>query len=906
MDPRQAADKPEAEDAQYTPVDDLPVEKDFHERVLNPDLLSDEEDDGPVNETASQLDSVLDDLVSEPSGELPEDLSGSLSEDEALWAKINGRIDGESGQDEPEQASLPPTEVDRTLGAPPSFEEVPPQPEVPDMAAEPEKPQEEPRGDDEQPELHMASRRALLAASNFLPIDLRDPKEGVNEINLPLSAFGDLETGQTGFISISVRPAPGFKEMAREWLKMRKAGSDPDTKKTFFQSVTGLVRYMYAYLTVAMAEPRKGGEKPTPPWRRGKDLQPLPAGQIDDDEKASWKDAKAKVMSKSHFEVIMRAGVVGPEEYAQIGDGILDEVCLNVDAFNTPHQAIIWESGNDLDALLGNMGSAPQNDIGMILSDKEVAVLAHPMDDTVKPHNVKASISNFKQLALDSPIPVEDPYEPQKGVIPIGLMNANSEDEMVIGMNNAELDKHLITVGKTGSGKSEWLKWVVHGISKADYPLVLIDPHGQLSEEIFYSLIINSPERHDDLVFFDLADERYPVAMNPLDVSSLAAVDGAVGSVKQMLSSPSVGLAKGNAPRAIGYAEEAMIALCHANLVLEDPLTKCTLLDVLTFFQDPEFRRVIVDCCQNTAIQQRYDPDTGPFEVMGEKKQVEETAAVTRSFNDLGRSAAFQAVFSSPENKLDFARLIGSNKIVLIKLSRFGSGQAELGAFVGSLVLPWLLSSMSQWGRTKDPRTGEVSGRGCRVMVDEAPTLMGAGSSVPQVLAEARKWDLGLVLAAQFLDQFDASIIDAALVNTNSKISMVQDPNKASPIAKAIAGASPKVKPEDIASLPNYHFYGNILLPSDNGVSNTGPFSAACLPMIDHTLDDNHYAVADQVIERSRKLVSNNLEDVHELNRKRISNIMAALKTRVIEDRNQDLGESVIQDGDQFDGWSTE
>ncbi|WP_348240159.1 hypothetical protein, partial [Salmonella enterica] len=85
-------------------------------------------------------------------------------------------------------------------------------------------------------------------------------------------------------------------------------------------------------------------------------------------------------------------------------------------------------------------------------------------------------------------------------------------------------------------------------------------------------------------------------------------------------------------------------------------------------------------------------------------------------------------------------RLVSENKIVLVKLARF-SHQAQLGEFVGSLIVPWLLASMDDWGRKKDSETGQYVGTGCRVFVDEAPRLFRSpDSSVIKALAEARKW----------------------------------------------------------------------------------------------------------------------------------------------------------------------
>jgi len=741
---------------------------------------------------------------------------------------------------------------------------------------------EQPQG----PGLYMATRRANLGGANHLPIDLPDSKDAIDEINHALAAFADLQYGQTGMIRWSLRQVPGFREEARGWLRARKSGNDPDAqKKGFLPSLIEHVKYALTYIFYSVNEVNSPGsmEKPLSPWQRGKDLTPLPASQVDPEEKQAWKEAEEKARDTAHYEAVMRVAAFGAEEHKDDLDMIVEEAAAGLEVFSTPHQQIIWEQGAPLDTALGLMGARQPEEIGMILSAVEMGTLAHVPDDITNPHGVKVNRSYFKQMPLSNPIVVDDPLEPQGGIIPIGIQNPRSEDRQVIGLNNSQLDQHLIVTGKTGSGKSEWMKWIVFGVAKADYPMVLIDPHGQLSDEIMNALIMNCPDRIDDIVYCDISDSEHPVALNPLDINSMEEVESTVHSVIEMLGSPKVNIDKGGAPRAMVYAREALTALCHANLALEDPNTKCTMLDVMTFFSNPEFRHLVVEFCQNELIRQKYDFDTGPFEQMGEKQQLEHVQPIIRAFSELGNSEAFSMVFSSPENKLDFARLISGNKLVIVKLARFAAGgQAELGSFVGALVLPWLLSSMASWGRTKDPITGVQSGRGCRVLVDEAPTLMGAGSSVPQVLAEARKWDLGLLMAAQFLDQFDNSIIDAALANTASKVTMVQDPNKAGPITKAIAGASSKVQPADIANLPNYHFYGNILLPSGapGGLAASGPFTAACMPPINCNLDESALSSREQVIAQSQAQITNSRQAIVEQSRERVSKIMLSLRTQ--------------------------
>jgi hypothetical protein len=744
----------------------------------------------------------------------------------------------------------------------------------------------------ELPQLHMASRRANLAASNNLPIASAEVKSN-DEIGHLLAAFSNLEYGQMGIVRLCCRSVPQFRPEAKEWLRAIKAGEDIEAPaKSIPQKLLAGLRYIGAfsrYHIYNSYKPGLAGEAPRMPWSRGKDLAPLPSSQVDEEDKQAWKSAAEKARDTAHYEVVMRVGAIGQPDDKENLEMIVEEAAAGLDVFTTPHQEIVWEQGNPRDTALGMMGARAPDKPSMVLSAAELASIAHLPDDSTQPHGINVKRSYFKQLPIANPLRIDDPYNPNPGDIPMGLMNPRSEDEVVIGMRNSEFDKHMITVGKTGSGKSEWMKWVIFGIAKSGYPLALVDPHGAAAEDVLNALIINCPERVKDIVFCDISDSQYPVALNPLDVSSREMVEPSVKSIQEMLSNPKVGFDKASAPRAMVYAIDALTALCHANLVLEDPQNKCTLLDVLTFFNDSEFRHLVIEFCQNESIRQKYDLDNGNFEMMSEKTQLEHTQTLTRVFSSLSQTESFSAVFYSPENKLDFGKLIAEKKIILIRLSRF-SHQAELGEFIGSLILPWMLSSMDDWGRKKDEITGELSGSGCRIIVDEAPTMMGPNSSVPTLLAEARKWDLGLIMLAQFLDQFDAQIIDSALANTASKVAMVQDPNKAGPIAKAIAASSSRVTPADIAQLPPFHFYGNVLLPTAGaGLSNSGPFSAACMPMIKSKMDQQHIALRQEIKDRSRRMISNDIEDIRARSRHRIDNLKEALQTKLRDQMHGDF-----------------
>ncbi len=471
-------------------------------------------------------------------------------------------------------------------------------------------------------------------------------------------------------------------------------------------------------------------------------------------------------------------------------------------------------------------------------------------------------------------------------------------DSVPVRCIQVEAEDGIFLAGRTytPTHNSVFLVRLCYGVAKSNYPFVLVDPHGQFSDEVLNSLIVNCPERLDDVVFCDLSNEDFPVAFNPLDIRDRRQIAPTVGSIKEMLSSH-MNLDGSGAPRAIQYAIQAVTALCHANLVLEDPNTKCTLLDVVPFFSQEDFRQMVVEFCDNEAVTQNFNLDTGNFANLSDKEKIAASQPIVRAFTTLANSDAFSAVFSSAQNKLNLGRLIGERKIVIIKLASF-SYQAELGEFVGSLVLPWLLSSMDDWGRHKDEITREESGTGCRVFVDEAPTLYGPDSSVPTVLAQARKWDLGLISVCQSLTQFPQNVREEMLANTKAKWALASDPNVAGPIASAVAGASNLVSKSDIATLPNYHYYANVLLPAPGGgLAPSGPFSARCLPPMNDILSPEQVKIREQVIGRSRQLITNPIREIKAAQKNRRQQIMQALHVRISERVDSEFNPDEVDGG---------
>jgi hypothetical protein len=756
---------------------------------------------------------------------------------------------------------------------------------------------EEEEVEEKGPQFHVAVRRGIFSRNSALSV-MSSPnlEDDFDELSHVLSAFVGLPAGFRGFVRASLRDAPTFKQESSNWSQSIKMGIDPNAKaESGWKKALDWLHFGTKYLWFQAGKDSKAFGGSAPPLRPGQaagQAKPIPASQMDEESKQALNDAKKKLQDSVHYDVSLRVGVVGPAAEQTELERIAEEAANGFSAFNTPYQDIVFVPDSDIEAIRGYM--APDQAGQLVLSAAETGVMFKVPDATMRVDGIQVKYSDFKQISPSNPVILHGmsktylaagddtdvmqlgallgQTEPEPGLVPLGIINKGSEDARIIGMRVNEMDQHLFYCGRTGSGKSELMKWLIWGSAKAGYPIVLIDPHGALSDDVVNGIIMNCPERVKDIVMCDLSSPDFPVGFNPLDIRNHEQIEGTVGAVLSMLERQ-MNFAKSSAPRATNYAYLALTALCEANLHLDDPEAKCTLLHVTQFFLDQQFRQLIVSFCENVAVQEMFNPDNGPYERKQPKQQQEEIGPILRAFQELSRSGAFAAVFASPTNKLDFGKLIMQNKIILIKLARFHT-QQKLGEFIGSLVLPYLLNSMGEWGRTRDPETGQLVGRGCRCFVDEAPRLLGPDSPVEQILAEARKWDMSLTFASQYLTQFDQAVVQAALANTATKMALVLDPASARLIAEAIN--SPLVTKNDIAALPRFHYYGNILLPGGN---NSGAFSAACMPPLACDLRQNPEAKNERenVIKRSRLIIANNIEEIDRIRKKSIESIRTAL-----------------------------
>jgi hypothetical protein len=153
--------------------------------------------------------------------------------------------------------------------------------------------------------------------------------------------------------------------------------------------------------------------------------------------------------------------------------------------------------------------------------------------------------------------------------------------------------------------------------------------------------------------------------------------------------------------------------------------------------------------------------------------------------------------------------------VLLVNLDKgqIGEGPASV---LGSFMVSQLALAAVQRSQV-----AEAARRDFSIVLDEFQTF--TTLSIASMMAELRKFRVGMVLANQHLSQLDPAIRDAVYGNAGSLLSFRVGAKDGEFLTREFA---PTFQAEDIVSLPRYHLYARLLIDGEA----TRPFSSVTLP----------------------------------------------------------------------------
>ena len=403
--------------------------------------------------------------------------------------------------------------------------------------------------------------------------------------------------------------------------------------------------------------------------------------------------------------------------------------------------------------------------------------------------------------ARDLPAP---PGLPTTGLL-LGK-NHYSNVETDIRLGGLDRLRHLYTVGQTGTGKTNFLKnLIIQDIENGD-GVCFIDPHGVDVLDILSRI---PKERIDDVIYFDPAYTERPMGLNMLEYDprfpeQKTFVVDEMFKIFQKLY--------GAVPEAFGPIFEQYFRNA-AMLVVEDPETGSTLMDISRVLADEEFRHLKLSRCRNPVIAHFWEEVAERVSGEGSLKNI--VPYITSKFDIFIANEIMRPIVGQQRSAFNFKDIMDNKKILLVNLSKGRLG--DLNANLIGLVLVGKIM-MTALGRDLAANPPPFY-----LYLDEFQNI--TTNTIAIILSEARKFKLSLTMAHQFISQLRPDIKEAVFGNVGSMAIFRVGPDDSDYLAKQFYGV---LEPKDFLRIKNFHAYLRMLADNKPVI----PFTLETLPFV--------------------------------------------------------------------------
>ncbi len=398
----------------------------------------------------------------------------------------------------------------------------------------------------------------------------------------------------------------------------------------------------------------------------------------------------------------------------------------------------------------------------------------------------------------------------------IGKTNFHNKARL-FGIKLDDRRRHMHIIGKTGMGKSSLMLNMAVSDIQNGHGISLIDPHGDLAE---YLLDCIPPERMHDVIYFNPQDLDNPIGFNVLgDVPKNQrhiVADGLVGVFKKIW-------ADSWGPRLEYILRNAILTLLESD--------ESTLLDIMRILVDKDFRAKIVYKIEDPIIKAFW---LNEFEGYGEKMQAEAVAPIQNKVGQFTSSPLIRNIIGQKKSSFNIREVMDERKILIMNLSKGAVGEGGAQLLGAMMVTKMQMAAMSRVDIPQEERKDFFA------YIDEFQNF--STDSFAEILSEARKYRLSLILAHQYIDQLPETVQSAVFGNVGTTVMFRIGAGDAERFEKEV---SPVLTVEDLVSLPKWKIYLKLMI---DGVT-SAPFSADTL--IDPAVQE--ISLKEQIIEFSSK-----------------------------------------------------
>ena len=390
--------------------------------------------------------------------------------------------------------------------------------------------------------------------------------------------------------------------------------------------------------------------------------------------------------------------------------------------------------------------------------------------------------------------------------------------------------RHIYAVGKTGMGKTALLENMAIQDVMEGRGIGFVDPHGEAAENL---LDFIPSSRVNDVVYFNPADTEYPIAFNVME---------SVGfEQRHLVASGLMGVFKKIWPD-VWSARMEYILNNSILALLEYP--NSTLLGINRMLADVEYRKKVVEKITDPVVRSFWVTEYARYT---QRYEIEATAAIQNKVGQFISNPLIRNIIGQVSSTINMRKIMDEGKILILNLSKGRIGE-DNSMLLGALLITKIqLAAMSRVDVPEEKR------RDFFLYVDEFQNF--ATESFVNILSEARKYRLALMLGHQYITQMDEKVRDAVFGNVGTIICFRVGAEDAEFLEREF---SPEFTAEDLVNSAKYNIYLKLMI---DGIAGS-PFSAQTLPPKEKPKKSNKEKITKASRERygtARKIVEDKI-----------------------------------------------
>ncbi|PJC40230.1 MAG: hypothetical protein CO042_04880, partial [Parcubacteria group bacterium CG_4_9_14_0_2_um_filter_41_8] len=368
------------------------------------------------------------------------------------------------------------------------------------------------------------------------------------------------------------------------------------------------------------------------------------------------------------------------------------------------------------------------------------------------------------------------------------------------GIKKDDRRRHVYLIGKTGMGKSTVLENMIIQDIQAGEGVAVVDPHGDLVEKVV-NYIPN--ERVNDVIYFNPSDFSFPISFNVFEQVDREhqhlVASGLIGIFKKLW-------ADSWGPRLEYVLRNAILAL------LEYP--DSTLLGVMRLLVDKGYRKKVIQKITDPVVRSFWIDEYSKYP---DKFQSEAIAPIQNKVGQFLSSPVIRNIVGQVKSSFSMRDVMDNKKILLMNLAKGRVGEDNSALLGAMLITKIQMAAMSRVDIREEERQDFY------LYVDEFQNF--ATESFANILSEARKYRLNLIIAHQYIEQLDDLVRAAVFGNVGTMMLFRVGATDAEELVKEF---EPYFVEEDLVNLGKYDVYMKLMI---DGVASQ-PFSATTMSPI--------------------------------------------------------------------------